>query len=96
MRYRFTAPLWQYEGDAAWHFVTLPHDISDAIEDGRSGARSSGFGSVPVHVAVGKTSWKTSVFPSKQEASFVLPIKKAVRERERLSVGDQVSVQLTA
>lgn len=93
MVYDFTAPLWTWDGDAPWHFVTLPEQMSDDIE-ARTVRRRSGFGSVRVEVTVGATSWATSLFPDKQRGAYVLPIKKQVRVRERLSSGDDVTVRL--
>lgn len=37
----FTTPLWLWEGDAAWHFVTLPEELSDAMSSGPRSATSS-------------------------------------------------------
>jgi hypothetical protein len=31
-RYDFMAPLWRHAGEAAWYFVTLPHDVADEID----------------------------------------------------------------
>lgn len=91
--YRFRAELWLYPGDAGWHFVTLPHDVADEIEAAASGA-TRGFGSVRVEVRVGDTTWTTSLFPDKEAQSYVLPVKKQVREREGLTAGDEVEVEL--
>ena len=90
--YRFDAELWLWDGDAAWHFVTLPGEVSDDVR-ARAGARR-GFGSVRVRVTVGGTSWSTSVFPDSTRGAYILPVKKDVRVRESLDVGDRVSVQL--
>lgn len=88
---RFTTELWAYEGKAAWHFVTVPPDLSDEVRDAAGDRR--GFGSVRVRVTVGATSWTTSVFPSK-DGTYVLPVKSAVRRAERLEAGDPVDVRL--
>ena len=90
--HRFEAELWLWDGDAAWHFLTLPEDVSDEVEE-QAGARR-GFGSVPVEVTIGGTTWSTSVFPDKTRGAFILPVKKQVRSREGLEVGDVVTVQL--
>ena len=90
--FRFEAPLWLWEAEAAWHFVTVPADISDEIE-GRSGERR-GFGSVRVRVTIGSSTWSTSVFPDKKREAYVLPVKKDVRTREAVAAGDRVTVQL--
>jgi hypothetical protein len=92
--YRFTAPLWEYDGPAAWFFVSLPPDIADEIGDLMDG-RTGGFGSVRVHVAVGATRWSTSLFPDKERGTYVLPIKKAVRLAEGLSAGTPCELELT-
>jgi hypothetical protein len=90
--YRFEAELWLWDGDAAWHFVTLPEDVSDDVEE-QAGARR-GFGSVPVQVTIGSSTWTTSVFPDSKRGAFLLPVKKQVRTREELEVGDVVVVEL--
>jgi hypothetical protein len=91
MEHHFEAPIWRYPGDAGWRFITLPPDIADEID---ATAETGGFGSVRVAVRVGATSWETSIFPSKNEASFVLPVKAAVRTAEGISDGDLVRVHL--
>lgn len=91
--YEFTARLWLWEGDAPWHFVTVPRDVSDDI-DARAAEAGPGFGSVRVEVTIGGTTWATSVFPDKKQQSFVLPIKKEVRQREGVGAGDVVRVRL--
>ena len=94
MAYRFEAELWRYTGEAAWHFLTLPGEVADDIRarTQRSGRR--GFGSVRVSASTGATTWTTSIFPDSKAGSFVLPVKKQVRDAERLSDGDLVAVEL--
>ena len=94
--YTFTAPLWIWtseNGPGAWHFVTLPEDIADQIDDNLTGPRA-GFGSVKVRAAVGATAWEPSIFPSKEQASFILPVKKSVRMAEALQAGAPATVTL--
>lgn len=91
--FEFTAPLWRWNGAAAWHFTTLPHDVADAIEELAAPTRR-GFGSVRVEVRVGDTAWRTSLFPDTKAESYVLPVKRAVRDAERLVEGDQLLVHL--
>ena len=93
MTYRFSAALWLHTGEAAWHFVTLPAEIADEIDDLISGQRR-GFGSVRVAATIGSTTWETSIFPDTTSESFVLPVKKQVRARETLHAGETVEVTL--
>lgn len=93
--YEFTAPLWRWEATTtAWFFVSLPEDVTDEI-DARHGHAAAGFGSLPVEVTVGRTTWRTSIFPDTKRGCFVLPVKKAVRTKEGLDEGTPATVTLT-
>lgn len=91
--YRFTSELWLWSGDAAWHFATVPGDVSDDIE-ARTADQRRGFGSVRVRVTIGATTWTTSVFPDSKLEAYVLPVKKEVRSREGIAAGDDIEVTL--
>jgi hypothetical protein len=91
--YAFRAELWQYEGPAAWYFVSLPLDVADDIR-ARFGTQASGFGSIKVEAAVGSTRWATSLFPDRTRGTYLLPINKAVRVAEHLEPGDIATVSL--
>ena len=101
-RWSFSGPLWLWRGKSkdgtptstAWHFVTIDGDVADAIRAASPG-RSAAWGSVYVQVAVGKTRWQTSVFPSKDVSGYLLPIKAGVRKAERLVAGDRVTLTIT-
>lgn len=91
--YQFVAEMWRWKGEAAWHFVTLPHEVTDDIDDTHDGARV-GFGSRRVEVTVGSTTWRTSVFPDKNSSSYLLPVKQAVRKTEGLVDGAPLEIRL--
>lgn len=94
MEYAFRAPLWIYAGQAAWHFVTLPQDISSEIKE-IYGSNAAGFGSIKVKVTIGETNITTSIFPDKKSGCYFLPVKKQVRVAENLSADQLVAVKLT-
>ena len=89
---KFTAKLELYAGDAPWHFITVPLEESDVIKELYIWPRR-GFGSIPVNVTIGKTTWKTSIFPQKDQ-TFFLPIKKQIRVTENLKVGGSTAITL--
>jgi hypothetical protein len=91
--YRFDAELWLHEGEAAWHFLTVPADVSDDIE-ARTADQHRGFGSVRVRVTIGATTWQTSVFPDSKRGAYVLPVKKDVRRAEGIDAGDTAGVAI--
>ena len=92
MEVTFDAELYPWEAGEVWVFVTVPADVSDAIDDAVS--MTGGFGSVKVNVQSGDTRWSTSLFPSKEKEAYVLPIKKAVRKAEDIDIGDTASITL--
>ncbi len=85
--------MYLWKSDASWYFVTLPHEASDEI-DFRYVGPKRGFGSIRVRVTVGDTTWDTSVFPSKEAESFVLPVKAQVRKAEELGLGRLIDFEL--
>lgn len=92
MELEFTGQLWEYQGEAPWVFVTLPPDLADEIDEHVTERR--GFGSVKVEVTIGESTWRTSIFPDKASGSFVLPIKREIRQAERLDPGDSTTVRI--
>lgn len=90
----FRARVWEHSpGDpGSWHFLTLPAELSEDIAL-EAGPRK-GFGSIRVEVSIGSTTWRTSVFPDAATGSFVLPVKKQVRQSESLRAGASCGVTL--
>ena len=78
---------WREDQPDSWVFVALPEDVSDRIDDELTDP-PRGFGSVRVEVTVGESTWSTSLFPSKEQGTYVLPVKKPVRRAERIDAGD--------
>lgn len=60
-----------------------------------AGSSRRGWGSVRVEATIGTTTWTTSVFPDAKTGSFLLPIKKEVRNAEGIGEGDRVRFTLT-
>lgn len=92
-RQEFKTVLWRAPGAAAWCFLTLPEDASARIRTLTQGLRNP-FGSLRVSARIGRTEWKTSLFADTNTNAYLLPIKADVRKRERLTAGDQVSVEI--
>jgi hypothetical protein len=92
-RFKFRAKLWRYAGEAAWHFITVPKDISENMRAMSQGLRNA-FGSLRVIAKIGKTEWRTSVFADTKAGAFLLPVKAEVRKKEKLAHGDEADVAL--
>ncbi|HEY6569330.1 MAG TPA: DUF1905 domain-containing protein [Candidatus Limnocylindrales bacterium] len=87
----FTGDVISWRGPAPFYFVEVPGDLCEII-----GAVSSmvtyGWGVIPVQVQLGGSDWTTSLFP--KEGRYLVPLKDAIRKREGLDQGDEVSVRL--
>ncbi len=88
------AEVWLYPGESAnWHFVNVSKEVSAEIRE-RFGEQSRGWGSLPVTVTLGRTTWETSIFPDKRSACYLLPLKVAVRTKEMVQAGDKISLSI--
>lgn len=98
--YPIKAKVWLYQGDPStgsgqaspWHFITIQKADADEIKKEYVWSRR-GFGAIPVNVTIGKTSWKTSIFPDK-DGTNLLPLKKEVRKRENIKADATISVSI--
>lgn len=73
--------------EAAWFFIEIPKNKVPNVE-------RRGWGSVPVMATVGKTTWRTSIFPMKKDHYFI-PLKKQVRKKEDIFEGDTITISYT-
>ncbi len=90
----FVAKIWVWPGESAqWRFITVPKNMTEKIK--RTVKAKRGFGSIRVHVKVGKTIWDTSIFPDSKSGTYLLPVKSMVRRKEGIDDGDSVSVTMT-
>lgn len=92
-KFKISAKVWIYSGMAGWHFVSIPKKQSQYIKK-MFHVMSGGWGSLPVNVTIGKTTWKTSIFPDKKADAYILPFKAEVRKRENIVVHDTIKFLL--
>lgn len=93
LQYNIREKIWVYKGKGTWYFVTLPEAESAQIKFLNSSFKR-GWGSVPVEVTIGQTSWKTSIFPESKTKCYILPIKADVRKKENIKADDLVDITL--
>ena len=88
IRHEFETTLFPWEARRElWVFARLPLDVSEEIHDAPH--PPAGFNSVKVEATLGSSRWATSIFPE-GDGTYVLAIKKAIRAREGVDVGDTV------
>ncbi len=90
--YKVSGKVWLYPGESAnWHFFTIPKKESSELKELYKGL-TKGWGSLPVSVTMGKTTWVTSIFPDSKSGTFILPIKAMVRKKEQVYEGDACTI----
>jgi hypothetical protein len=92
MTIRIKGKVWRYPGVGGWHFFTLGKLVSSRIKIHMKD-QIRGFGSIRVNARIGKTDWKTSIFPA-NEGTYLLPVKSNVRKREGIETDDVVTIRL--
>ena len=91
MSIEFTNKMIFWRGPSPFYFVPIPAEESAAIRD-ISNMVTYGWGVIPVTVRIGKTSFKTSLFP--KDDLYLVPIKAAVRKAEDIDDDAEVTLQL--
>lgn len=72
-----------YPGMSGWHFAYVDKKKSKEIRE-KYATLKKGWGSIPVTVTLGKTTWNTSIFPDKKSETYLLPLKAEVRKKEHI------------
>jgi hypothetical protein len=87
----FKGKIFQWRGPAPYLFVAVPDKQSADIKS-VSKLVTYGWGVIPVVARVGKTEWKTSLFP--KEGRYLVPIRMSAQKAENLKEDDEIKLQL--
>lgn len=91
MTIKFTGKIFYWRGPAPFLFVAVPEEPSRDLK-AISAMVTYGWGVIPAHVRIGKTEWKTSLFP--KEGRYLVPIRMSIQKLENLKVDDSVTIQI--
>lgn len=80
--------VWKWPS-GEWHFVYVDGEVSKKIKAKK--LKKIGFSFIPIKAKLGKSEWKTALFPTK-EGPYMISIKKSVRKAEGVYDGDLVRV----
>jgi hypothetical protein len=83
--------VWIYPGVGGWHFINIDKDTAAKI---KKVAKTYGAGFVKIKATLGKTSWATALFPQTKTGTYLLSIKAAVRKKEDVWAGDNISITI--
>ena len=76
----------KFPGKGGWVYVVVPKKHRVYLQ-----RRRRAWGMYPITAHIGKTSWKTKLM-MKKGGDFFVSLKKAVRNKEKIAVGDNVTI----
>ena len=91
MEFEFEGSVIEWRGPAPFYFVAIPVDESDEIKLAAKGIEY--WGQVPVIARIRDVEFSTALFP--KDSRYLLPLKKAVRDKARIPLDQIVAVGLS-
>ena len=82
----FNGVVEKFPGSDGWVYVAVPKKYTEELK-----RRRRAWGMYPITAHVGQTSWKTKLM-MKKGGDFFVALKATVRNKEKLAVGNQVTV----
>ena len=92
MEIEFSGQVIEWRGPAPYYYLPLPEEAAEDVHEVAAMA-TYGWGVIPVTARLGDVDFETSLFP--KDGGYLLPLKDAVRKPQGITVGDEVSVELT-
>lgn len=74
-----------------WTFVSLPKELSVEIK-GNFKCLEEGWDRMKVMAEVGNSKWQTAIWLDKKQDAYLLPLKAAVRKKEKIVPDQEVKI----
>jgi len=88
----FTSELIYWRGPSPFYFFRVPEKEAVAISKIAAGV-TYGWGVIPADITIGDEVFYTALFP--KDGSYLVPLKKAIREKLKIELGDIVKLKVT-
>ncbi len=92
MEFAFAGRVIEWRGPAPYYYLPVPDEESADIREVAAMA-TYGWGVIPVVARLGNVDFETSLFP--KDGGYLLPLKDAVRRPQQITVGDEITVEMT-
>ena len=86
----FTSELIYWRGPSPFYFFRVPEKEAVAISKIAAGV-TYGWGVIPADITIGDEVFYTALFP--KDGSYLVPLKKAKREKLKIELGDLVKIK---
>lgn len=90
--FTFKNKVWKDPVSSGWFFVDIDNIVSRKIKE-LPDKNVSKLGLVKAVATIGNTSWKTTLFPTKQ-GNYVISVIKTVRKKEKIEDRDIMEVKI--
>jgi Domain of unknown function (DUF1905) len=87
----FISEVIYWRGPSPFYFVRVPDPEAIAINN-ISKQVSYGWGVIPCDIKIGSIEFYTALFP--KDGSYLVPLKKVVRESASIELGDNVEINI--
>ena len=91
MKVKFSGEIIYWRGPAPFFFLPATEKAAAEIK-AMSHKLTYGWGCIPTTARIGKTEWTTALIP--RDGTYMVPIKKVIREELELDVGVDTSITL--
>jgi hypothetical protein len=88
----FTSELIYWRGPSPFYFFRVPEKEAAAISKIAAGV-TYGWGVIPADITIRDEVFYTALFP--KDGSYLVPLKKAIREKLEIELGDKVKLKVT-
>ncbi len=89
IKYEFTAVPWLHE----WLFVAMPEEMAHEIRENLK-FQEEGWGRMKATAKVGGSEWNTAIWLDTKSNTYLLPIKAAIRKKEKVEPGEEIQITI--
>lgn len=93
VKYEFLANMWQHQSPGGWYFVSLPKSLSKEIRE-LFKWQEEGWGRLKAKSKIGNSEWDTAIWFDTKKNAYLLPIKAAIRKKEKLDIAHDLTITI--
>lgn len=86
-KYTIRGKVRRFPQKGGWHYVLVPKRLTEITKK----SKVTAWGLLPIEAELGSSKWKTSLLPMGDGTLFIA-LKAQVRKREKIELGDTVSL----
>lgn len=96
LSYVFSTTVYHYSVSpemSGWTMVSLPKELAATIRNDFKD-REEGWGRLKINAKIGHSQWQTAIWFDTKQETYLLPLKAAIRKKEKITEGQVVEVTI--